>query len=102
HDLLVTLTITLPRFVVVFSPEYHQSGGRANAALTAPGLCEVTMPTANSIWIDITGLLAILLLVAANGFFVAAEFSLVAQPGDTTRGRGTTSRPGAQENHRPS
>jgi len=78
HDLLVTLTITLPRFVVVFSPEYHQSGGRANAALTAPGLCEVTMPTANSIWIDITGLLAILLLVAANGFFVAAEFSLVA------------------------
>jgi putative hemolysin len=36
------------------------------------------MPTANSIWIDIAGLLAILLLVAANGFFVAAEFSLVA------------------------
>jgi putative hemolysin len=36
------------------------------------------MPTANSFWIDIAGLLAILLLVAANGFFVAAEFSLVA------------------------
>jgi putative hemolysin len=40
--------------------------------------CEVAMPTANSFWIDIAGLLAILLLVAANGFFVAAEFSLVA------------------------
>ena len=36
------------------------------------------MPTANSFWIDIAAFLAILLLVAANGFFVAAEFSLVA------------------------
>jgi CBS domain containing-hemolysin-like protein len=29
-------------------------------------------------WADIIGILAVLLLVAANGFFVAAEFSLVA------------------------
>ncbi|MGH6865482.1 MAG: hemolysin family protein [Methyloceanibacter sp.] len=36
------------------------------------------MSGANSAWIDVLGLLAVLLLVATNGFFVAAEFSLVA------------------------
>ena len=36
------------------------------------------MPTADSSWTDIIGILSVLLLVAANGFFVASEFSLVA------------------------
>jgi putative hemolysin len=36
------------------------------------------MPTADSSWSDIIGILSVLLLVAANGFFVASEFSLVA------------------------
>ena len=36
------------------------------------------MPTTDSSWTDIIGILSVLLLVAANGFFVASEFSLVA------------------------
>ena len=36
------------------------------------------MTTPESSWTDIIGILSILLLVAANGFFVASEFSLVA------------------------
>jgi putative hemolysin len=36
------------------------------------------MPTGGSGWADIMGILSVLILVAANGFFVAAEFSLVA------------------------
>jgi CBS domain containing-hemolysin-like protein len=36
------------------------------------------MPTADSSWTDIIGILSVLLLVAANGFFVASEFALVA------------------------
>ena len=36
------------------------------------------MSIANSSWTDIIGILSVLLLVAANGFFVASEFSLVA------------------------
>ena len=36
------------------------------------------MPTGDATWIDFVGILAVLILVAANGFFVAAEFSLVA------------------------
>jgi putative hemolysin len=36
------------------------------------------MSIANSSWADIIGILSVLLLVAANGFFVASEFSLVA------------------------
>jgi CBS domain containing-hemolysin-like protein len=36
------------------------------------------MSIANSSWADIIGILTVLLLVAANGFFVASEFSLVA------------------------
>jgi CBS domain containing-hemolysin-like protein len=36
------------------------------------------MPTADSSWTHIIGILSVLLLVAANGFFVASEFSLVA------------------------
>lgn len=37
------------------------------------------MPDGNgSSWIDLLGILSVLVLVAANGFFVAAEFSLVA------------------------
>jgi len=36
------------------------------------------MPTPESSWTNIIGILSILLLVAANGFFVASEFSLVA------------------------
>jgi hypothetical protein len=36
------------------------------------------MPTGDGTLSDIIGILSILLLVAANGFFVAAEFSLVA------------------------
>jgi putative hemolysin len=36
------------------------------------------MPTGALSWIDILGILSVLILVAANGFFVAAEFSLVA------------------------
>src|SRR3990170_2246432 len=36
------------------------------------------MPTTDSSWTDIIGILSVLVLVAANGFFVASEFSLVA------------------------
>jgi CBS domain containing-hemolysin-like protein len=36
------------------------------------------MPTGDGSWTDIFGILAVFLLVAANGFFVASEFSLVA------------------------
>jgi CBS domain containing-hemolysin-like protein len=36
------------------------------------------MPTADGSWTGIIGILAVLLLVFANGFFVASEFSLVA------------------------
>ncbi|MGH6735925.1 MAG: hemolysin family protein [Methyloceanibacter sp.] len=36
------------------------------------------MPTGDGSWTDIMGILSVLVLVAANGFFVAAEFSLVA------------------------
>ena len=36
------------------------------------------MPSSDSSMFDILGILAVLILVAANGFFVAAEFSLVA------------------------
>ena len=36
------------------------------------------MPTGDGNWTDIVGILAVILLVAANGFFVASEFSLVA------------------------
>jgi CBS domain containing-hemolysin-like protein len=36
------------------------------------------MSIANSSWAHIIGILSVLLLVAANGFFVASEFSLVA------------------------
>jgi putative hemolysin len=36
------------------------------------------MPTDDGSWVDIFGIISVLLLVAANGFFVAAEFSLVA------------------------
>jgi putative hemolysin len=36
------------------------------------------MPTGNGSWTDIIGIFAVILLVAANGFFVASEFSLVA------------------------
>ena len=36
------------------------------------------MPTGNGSLIDFLGILAVFLLVAANGFFVAAEFSMVA------------------------
>ncbi|MER9547113.1 CNNM domain-containing protein, partial [Mesorhizobium sp. M0437] len=36
------------------------------------------MPTGDGSLSDILGILSVLLLVAANGFFVAAEFSLVA------------------------
>jgi putative hemolysin len=36
------------------------------------------MPTADNSWTDVIGILSVLLLVAANGFFVASEFSLVA------------------------
>jgi magnesium and cobalt exporter, CNNM family len=36
------------------------------------------MPTGDSSWAAMIGILAVLVLVAANGFFVAAEFSLVA------------------------
>ena len=32
----------------------------------------------SSSWVDVLGILSVLILVAANGFFVAAEFSLVA------------------------
>jgi putative hemolysin len=35
------------------------------------------MPTGDGTLSDVIGILSILLLVAANGFFVAAEFSLV-------------------------
>lgn len=37
------------------------------------------MPTGDSsMWTDVLGIISVLVLVAANGFFVAAEFSLVA------------------------
>jgi putative hemolysin len=36
------------------------------------------MPTGNGSLTDLIGILSILVLVAANGFFVSAEFSLVA------------------------
>ena len=36
------------------------------------------MPTGDGSLIDFLGILAVFLLVAANGFFVAAEFSMVA------------------------
>jgi putative hemolysin len=36
------------------------------------------MPRSGFDWIDMMGILAVLILVAANGFFVAAEFSMVA------------------------
>ena len=36
------------------------------------------MPTGDGSWADLVGVLLVLVLVAANGFFVAAEFSLVA------------------------
>jgi putative hemolysin len=36
------------------------------------------MPTGDDSWAGILGILSVLVLVAANGFFVAAEFSLVA------------------------
>jgi magnesium and cobalt exporter, CNNM family len=36
------------------------------------------MPTGDGSWADLVGVLSVLVLVAANGFFVAAEFSLVA------------------------
>jgi Cyclin M transmembrane N-terminal domain len=36
------------------------------------------MPTADGSWTGIIGILSVLLLVFANGFFVASEFSLVA------------------------
>jgi CBS domain containing-hemolysin-like protein len=39
---------------------------------------EEIMPTGDGSWTDIMGILSVLVLVAANGFFVAAEFSLVA------------------------
>ena len=38
---------------------------------------EKTMPTGNNSLTDFLGILSVLVLVAANGFFVAAEFSLV-------------------------
>src|SRR6476659_4679128 len=37
-----------------------------------------TMPTGDGSWANILGILLIFVLVAANGFFVAAEFALVA------------------------
>jgi CBS domain containing-hemolysin-like protein len=55
------------------------------------------MPTGGGNLADLIGILLVLVLVAANGFFVAAEFSLVAvrrsrvaelaQPGSETRRR---------------
>lgn len=36
------------------------------------------MPTSATFWGDVLGIVAVFVLVAANGFFVAAEFSLVA------------------------
>jgi Cyclin M transmembrane N-terminal domain len=39
---------------------------------------EETMPTGDGSLANIFGILAIFVLVAANGFFVAAEFALVA------------------------
>jgi putative hemolysin len=36
------------------------------------------MPTPDGSWTGIIGILSVLLLVFANGFFVASEFSLVA------------------------
>jgi magnesium and cobalt exporter, CNNM family len=36
------------------------------------------MPTGDGTLVDLIGVLLVLVLVAANGFFVAAEFSLVA------------------------
>ena len=36
------------------------------------------MPPGDGSWADLVGVLLVLVLVAANGFFVAAEFSLVA------------------------
>ena len=36
------------------------------------------MPTGDGSWADLVGVLLVLVLVAANGFFVASEFSLVA------------------------
>jgi putative hemolysin len=36
------------------------------------------MPTGDGSWTDLAGVLMVFVLVAANGFFVAAEFSLVA------------------------
>src|SRR5262245_66411214 len=41
-------------------------------------LKERIMPTGNGSLTDFLGILAVFLLVAANGFFVAAEFSMVA------------------------
>src|SRR5688572_24090419 len=36
------------------------------------------MPTGDGSWLDALGIVSVLVLVAANGFFVASEFSLVA------------------------
>jgi putative hemolysin len=36
------------------------------------------MPTGDGSWLSVLGIISVLLLVAANGFFVASEFSLVA------------------------
>jgi putative hemolysin len=50
-----------------------------NTLVFAPAR-EETMPTGDgsSGWTDVLGIVSVLVLVAANGFFVAAEFSLVA------------------------
>jgi putative hemolysin len=45
---------------------------------TAPGAGKEIMPSPDGGIFDFLGILAVLFLVAANGFFVAAEFSLVA------------------------
>jgi putative hemolysin len=45
---------------------------------SAPVTCEEIMPTSDGNLTDLIGILLVFVLVAANGFFVAAEFSLVA------------------------
>src|SRR2546428_11585784 len=46
--------------------------------MTAPAAREETMPSSDGSMFDLIGIVAVLALVVANGFFVAAEFSLVA------------------------
>jgi putative hemolysin len=50
----------------------------AACSKTAPGAGKEIMPSPDGSIFDFLGILAVLFLVAANGFFVAAEFSLVA------------------------